>query len=307
MKKSETVFLTTIFPASQSFLHDFFRSLQSQTEADFDVLVINDGVIGFDEYKRQYADLNIIEEISTASPAKNREYGINTAVELGYKCLILGDSDDFFSNNRVAESIEGLKDNDIVVNELTIFSLQNRIDNFFFKHINSISTAQDNILNGNIFGFSNIAVRTSMIKGDLKFDDSLIAVDWFFITLLLLGQKPQIKFLGNVQTYYRQHGNNTIGMSLLLTNDKLDLGLKVKSIHYSLLIEHCRRNNLEDYSVLFENKLQELQKLKEQLLDISFKEKYINVINNSFSDIFSGWWSEILTLEDYLRYENSDQ
>jgi len=307
MKKSQTVFLTTIFPASEGFLHDFFRSLQSQTEGDFDVLVINDGVLGFDEYKGQYADLNIIEEISTASPAKNREFGIIRSIELGYKNIIFGDSDDFFSKNRVAESIEGLKDNDIVVNELTIFSLQNRIDNFFAKHLKSISTAQDNILNGNIFGFSNIAVCSSIIKENLKFDDSLIAVDWFFITILLLGQKPQIKFLGNVQTFYRQYGNNTIGMSLLLTVEKLDLGLSVKYIHYSLLTEHCQRNNLEKYSVLFENKLIEIQKLKEELINSSFKEKYINVINTNFPEIFSGWWSEILIYEDYLRYEDSDQ
>ena len=42
MKRNKIAFLTTIFPVSKIFLEPFFKSLQNQTYAGFDVIVLNE-------------------------------------------------------------------------------------------------------------------------------------------------------------------------------------------------------------------------------------------------------------------------
>ncbi len=304
MAKSETVFLTTIFPASKPYLNDFFKSLQNQTYKKFDILVINDGINNFNNYKIQYPDLNIIEIISNQSPAKNRETGINKVVELGYKYIIFGDSDDYFSENRIQKSIEALKCNEIVINDINLFGNNKSIDNFFTNNLEKVDLLQENIFDSNVFGFSNIAIRSEIVNALVNFDVNLIAVDWYFITTLLLNRSMKIKFLKEAQTYYRQHDDNTIGISTILTEKKLELGLKVKQSHYHALIEYCKNNNFENYSLILENKLIQVLKLNEELSNPVFKENYINIVNFNIKHVFSGWWSEIITLEDYYKYES---
>lgn len=307
MNNPETVFLTTIFPASKPYLNDFFKSLQNQTYKNFDILVINDGIDNFSAYKTQYSDLKIIECISEQTPAKNRESGINKTIELGYKNIILGDSDDYFSNNRIQKSVEALQNNKIVVNDINLFYDNKSTDNFFTNNLKNINLIQENILDANVFGFSNIAFSSDIINLPVKFDDNLIAVDWYFITTLLINHPVKLNFLDGVQTYYRQHENNTIGMSMLLTEKKLELGLNVKQKHYYALIEYCKTNKLENKLFNLEHKLKQIQDLKEKLSNAEFKEKYISIVNASIKQIFSGWWSEIMTLEEFYKYENQNK
>lgn len=306
MKKSNAVLLTTIFPASQKYLEDFFNSLQQQTSKDFDVLVINDGVENFHIYETKFPDLNMLERKVAELPAKNREIGIKIVKELGYKFLIFGDSDDFFSDNRIEESIKALKINHIVINELTLFNNNSEEKNFLKNNLKNINTPQDNILNGNVFGFSNIGLRAEVINSKLNLSSDLIAVDWFFVTSLLLQKDCQIKFLDDVHTHYRQHSGNIIGMSKLLTIKKLELGIQVKQKHYKELLKFCKTYQLQKYSNTFETRLKEIKELKKELSNTIFREKYIALVNANINEIFSGWWSEVISLEKFYYYENKN-
>ena len=58
------------------------------------------------------------------NPIENREKGINYCINQGYDILIFGDSDDYFSRNRVEKSIELLSKYSIVVNDLNLFDKQ---------------------------------------------------------------------------------------------------------------------------------------------------------------------------------------
>lgn len=304
-KKAETVFLTTIFPASKLFLDDFFKSLQEQTTTNFDVLVVNDGIDNFASYQTRYSSLNLIELKSNVSPAKNRQIGINKALELEYKYLIFGDSDDYFSKNRIQESLKSLKDNDIVVNELTLFNQKVFNKDFFKNNLKGHISPFKDVIDSNIFGFSNIALRAEILSGSVQFNDGLIAVDWFFISTLFLSGKPKVKFLDNTQTFYRQHTANTVGFSILLTKERLKLGVKVKEIHYRLIIKYCNSFNLQEYCSIFEKKSKEIEQLQKELTNSIFVEKYIKTVNKNYKNIFTGWWSEIISLEAYNKYEKS--
>ena len=205
-------FLTTIFPMKEQFLIDFFDSLSRQTYDKFDVIVVNDGYDNFYDVKIKYQNLSIIELPYSDTPAKNREYGINYCIDNKFDILIFGDSDDYFSNNRITKSVKLLSDHEIVVNDLTTFDKTGIIQH---KYI-STRVKNNSIINysfikdKNIFGMSNTAINLNILD-KVKFDDSLVAVDWFmFKDLLKLGHKAI--FTNEIISYYRQYSDNTIGL-----------------------------------------------------------------------------------------------
>ena len=115
-------FLTTIFPTNENYLYDFFNSLNRQTFKDFDVVVVNDNYKNFSKIKDKFSDLNIKELKYSDTPLRNREHGINFILDNNYDIVIFGDSDDYFSFNRVEVIIEKLIHYDIIVNDLSVFN-----------------------------------------------------------------------------------------------------------------------------------------------------------------------------------------
>lgn len=230
-------FLTTIFPMKKEYLDHFFNSLLNQTYKKFEIIVVNDGYEDFNIIKQKFKTLKIIELRYKNTPAKNREYGINYVKDNNYEILIFGDSDDYFENNRIEESIELLKEYEIVVNDLSLFNangiykkkyLSNRVTNneiIDFKFI----------LEKNIFGLSNTAINLKVID-TVHFNSNLIAVDWYLFSILLLKTKRAI-FTNKTLTYYRQYSENTIGIGEI-TADNLTNIIKVKKIHYRLMKKH---------------------------------------------------------------------
>lgn len=208
-------FLTTIFPMKEQYLYDFFDSIKNQTYKNFDVIVVNDAYEKFEELKSIYnQDLNIIELEYSNTPAKNREYGINYCIDNNYDILIFGDSDDYFEKNRIEKSLELLNNYDIVVNDLNLFDengvyeekyISNRLENLCEVDFEFIKDK-------NIFGMTNTAIKLENIY-KVKFDDKIVAVDWYFFkTLLRQGLKAI--FTNETVSFYRQYENNIVGLSV---------------------------------------------------------------------------------------------
>jgi glycosyltransferase involved in cell wall biosynthesis len=306
MKNNDVAFLTTVYPAAEGFLDEFFNSLQKQTEKHFDVIIINDGIKNLQSYKSRYNELNIIEKKVSSLPAKNREIGIKAVINLGYEYIIFGDSDDYFSENRIEKTIMALNANHLVINELTLFSKYSEQKDFLKNNLKNMDSPQENILNGNVFGFSNIGIRSEVINPQFNLTSDLIIIDWFFVASILLKKDCQIQFLNDVYTYYRQHSSNTIGMSKVLTKNKLEFSLLVKQKHYDELLKFCKINHLDKDFRTFEVKLKEMKALKKKLSNSIFREKYIALVNANIDEIFSGWWSEIISLEEVDYYEDKN-
>ena len=208
-------FLTTIFPMKKQFLIDFFNSLNNQTYDNFDVVVVNDGYSNFNEIKLKYGKLNIVELECSNTPAKNREYGINYCIERKYDILIFGDSDDYFSNNRVELALEALNSNDIVVNDVSLFDNNGTYEDMYISNRleNDSKVDYDYIKNKNIFGLSNTALKINILS-KVIFDKDLVAVDWYLYKGLLKNGCKAI-FTNKAITYYRQHKDNTVGLQAI--------------------------------------------------------------------------------------------
>lgn len=277
----DTVFFTTIYPTSEKYLDTFFYSLMLQTYKDFDVLVVNDGVDNFQSYIKNYLGLNIIEFLASGSPSKNREIGINKALKLGYKYIIFGDCDDYFSDNRVSVCLDKLKDYDIVVNDLTLFNVSDVFNKKYISNRFKDNTEIhfENIKDKNFFGLSNTALNLDVIE-KVDFDVDLVAVDWYFFTILLLKENRAI-FTNECITFYRQYENNTVGINDT-TEEAIKKGVLVKLNHYKLLQATDLR-----FRLLYDEMRQLLEKIKnKKYLDNLVKQ----IIKNPL------WWENIKLL-----------
>lgn len=255
-------FLTTIFPMDESFLYDFFDSLKVQTYNQFDLIVVNDGYSDFEKIKITYNQyLNIIELPYSNTPAKNREYGINYCIDNNYDVLIFGDSDDFFDKNRIEISIELLKENDIVINDLSLFDSNSIYEKKYISNRIEDNTIInfDFIKDKNIFGLSNTAISLKGIN-NIIIPDNLIAVDWYIFTLLLIDNKKAV-FTNKTISYYRQYNLNTVGMKDI-DIESLIKGIDVKKRHYK---------NLNLNTNIFSEELERINNFKIELKNKKIK------------------------------------
>jgi len=211
---NKVAFLTTVFPESEKFLKPFFNSLSTQTYKNFDLVIVNDDFKNLDFYKDLYSNLNIIDINSYNTPAKNREVGINYCIDQNYEILAFGDSDDYFKDNRIEKSLELLKKSDVIINDLSLFDENSVYEkNYLSNRLKNLDIIDfEFIKDKNIFGMTNTAIKLNGIE-KVSFDKEIRAIDWYFFKSLLRKDCKAI-FTNETESFYRQHKNNTTGLSV---------------------------------------------------------------------------------------------
>jgi len=301
-RKNNTLLIGVIYPKVQKYLADYYKSIKSQDMNKFDILILNDGFIGGFPLKNKR--ITIIDIRNKLTPAEIRMLGIKYAIENDYKYIIFSDTDDYFSSNRISVSINKLVKYDFVFNELYLINekkdvIQKSYYNNILKKVEYASYLE--IINGNLFGLGNAAVKVNRLK-ELFIPKEIIALDWWIFSILLLN-KCKGEFIKEAITYYRQHNNNFIGISKKLNKIILQKGIKTKRIHYKNLLIYCEDHKMKKATKIYSKKLEEINTLNKYIQDDSFCKRYIDVINKNYSKIFNGWWSEILPISEWRKYD----
>lgn len=233
---------TVVYPGAERFLDAYFRSLSEQTRGDFDVFIVNDGMKGADAFARKYSNLSILETELKGSPVKIRERGLNAMAQLGYEDVVFADADDYFDNRRIERTTGHLRTIPIVVNELRIVdTLSSHVDSGYLSRRFSPQSFidADDLVDMNLCGFSNTSIKGSLLDGDAKFDERLVALDWYFFASLLT-RKVRALFVDDTHTYYRRHSDNTASFTDI-GEEKVLNGVKVKTAHYRAMAQHGER------------------------------------------------------------------
>ena len=301
-RKNNTLLIGVIYPKVQKYLADYCESIKSQDMSEFDILILNDGFTGGFPLKNKR--IAIIDIKNNLTPAEIRMLGIKYAIENDYKYVIFSDTDDYFSSNRISVSINKLENYDFVFNELYLINEKKDVIQKSYYNNNLIKieyTSYLEIINRNLFGLGNTAVKISRLK-DLFIPKEIIAVDWWIFTILLLN-KCKGRFIKEAITYYRQHTNNFVGISKKLNKTILQKGIKTKQIHYKNLLIYCEDHKMKETTKMYSKKLEEINTLNKYIQDDSFCKRYIDVINKNYSEIFNGWWSEILPISEWRKYD----
>lgn len=283
LEKKKIAIFTVVFPKISNYLNDFFLSLTNQTYKNFDLLIINDRLENFKDYKNKYNSLNIIDINLSLSPAKIREYGLKMLHDRGYDIVIFSDADDFYKENRIEEVLKYFDDYDIVVNDLNIVDNKGKIieNNYLSNRLkNNENIFIDHIKEKNFMGLSNTAIKGDIIDS-LIFNDDLVAVDWYIFSCLLIKGYKAI-FTNKTSTYYRQHKENTIGINRIKKRF-IKKGLSVKDMNYKLLSQIDDR-----YSSYYET----FHNLKLKLANDKLLVEYINYIKSKNIN-HPLWWEQI--------------
>ena len=275
-------FLTTLYPTEEVYIDAFLSSLTSQTYQHFHLIVVNDGYEDFDFFKKRYNNLTIIELSSTGNIAKNREIMLKYAKQNNYQFAVLGDIDDTFSNNRIELSIKALQENDIVVNDLNIMNMQNiTVDKLYSKRLDDQQLICSTfITDKNVFGLSNTAINLKKVPlSCIEFPKELIAVDWYFFSLLLC-KGLKARFINQATTYYRQHGSNTIGHATF-DKQRIQKIFSVRLIHYKYM-----KNIYNEFESLYLKTVKTIEQLED--------ETYLIELLSKNTLLVSPLWWEVL-------------
>lgn len=236
---NKDVLFTVVYPQALPYFGDVCASVKEQTNKNFDFLVINDGC----EEENLKSFLTGIENIiinAIGCPSKNRQQGINYAWNNGYRYIIFCDADDSFVPKRYNRTIAEFENSgaDIIVSNLNVVdcNLKSIIDNYFSWELPCDRWIDEEfIVDKNIFGMSNTALRLSSLKNDVYLPDTKIG-DWYLFTLLL-HNGLSARYISEALVNYRQYNNNLIGINRFDISSFRRLAF-LKFNHYKLLVEN---------------------------------------------------------------------
>jgi len=286
-RKNPTAVFTVVYPGVECFLNDYFRSLSDQTKKDFDVFIVNNGIKGFDRFLRKYPQLSVTVFESHGSPIKVRENGLNMVAQHGYDDVIFTDSDDYFDEHRIERTVGYLRSQLVVINDLHLVDAKSKhIDSGYLSRrlMQGSFINADDLVEMNVCGFSNMAMKGNLLDGHALFDENIIALDWYFFTHLLMGGVRAV-FVDDIFTYYRRHANS---MALLSGDNETDVlkGVAVKMAHYRAMARENQR---------YAHLSAEYEAMDERVAcDTAFKDEYVKRIC-SHMPRNALWWEAIRT------------
>lgn len=289
-----------IYPGVEKHIKDYCNSIKIQDTSEFDILILND------KYNESFPlndnRITILNIENNLTPSEIRMLGIKHAINNKYKYIIFSDSDDYFSSNRISISKEKLIKYDFIYNSYVIVDNSGYISNKYcssYFDIRRTNISISDIIDKNIIGFGNSGVKVEKLQ-ILYIPKEIVAVDWWIYSILLLNSCIG-GYISKAINYYRQHENN-LGISTNLNKNKLLNGIRVKQIHYRNLLIYCEDRKMKEATEIYYKKFEEINELNEYMQDENFCEKYIKIINKNYSKIYNGWWSEILPINEWRKY-----
>lgn len=198
---------TTIYPGVESFLRDWYRSVLEQTDQDYQLWIGLDS-IGVDTVKNAVGADPKATWVAAASgdtPAQIRQRALAQIVER-YDGVVLVDSDDVLHPSRVASARAALQTSDLAGCALRLVDQKGRDLGMTFG-LPPQARPEDVLPRNNVFGFSNSAFRSDLLRRCLPIPDTAVLVDWYLATKAWV-YEARLAFDVAVRMDYRQHGAN---------------------------------------------------------------------------------------------------
>jgi len=173
---------TTWYPGVEPYLAAWHRSVVAQTDRDFDVWV---GVDALDGGPLAAAlgpgpSLSLLPQPSGSSPARVRGNAIAALLDR-YPGIVFVDSDDLLEPTRIAAARRALESADVAACALRIIDGEGRDLGVVFGDDRPADWS-DFLPRYNVFGFSNSAYRTSVLRRCLPLGSESPLVDWLLAT-----------------------------------------------------------------------------------------------------------------------------
>ncbi|MDH3738287.1 MAG: hypothetical protein OER92_03765 [Alphaproteobacteria bacterium] len=233
-----------LYEAGRPFLAEFVHAMQAAVThgeaAAHDIFFVA-AIDGLDNANEALADLAghvdivSVDVAAGRTPAGVRGAMLTTGQLSGTDILIFIDMDDLIAPQAIARHLEALREADFSYGDLDLVDASGRqLGRRFFDKA-SVPDAVDDVLSirdRNFLGFSNTAVRTHRISPvALMVPESIVAADWWFFTMLLLGGLRGKKTTGPVAAY-RLHDANILGAGAPRTVAQAIAQIEAMLLHY---------------------------------------------------------------------------
>ncbi len=199
---------TTVYPGVERYLAPWWSSVRAQTDRAFDLWVGLDGV----SPNAFYAAIGDTPAATWTiaqrgdSPAAIRQRAMEGLVDR-YDAVVFTDSDDILEPTRVAAARAALSSYDVSACALEIIDEAGRDVGCVFAPPEGVDAAEI-LPRYNVWGLSNSAFRSTMLRRCLPVPRECVLFDWA-LAARAWGLGARMCFERTPRMRYRQHGANT--------------------------------------------------------------------------------------------------
>ncbi len=217
------------------YLPEWYRSVQSQTDTDFELWIGLDALNRSDVEAVLGSSLNAnwIQATENSTPALVRDHALRQMAAANLD-VVLVDSDDVLHPSRVALARQALSNSDLAACALEIVDEGGQSLGSKFNLDHSVKPSQ--VLPGNnVFGFSNSAYRCELLERCLPIPRDAVLVDWYLATRAWLFG-AELSFDHTVRMKYRQYDVNTARVRLPFWPDQILSDSMLVRKHFQLVL-----------------------------------------------------------------------
>ncbi|MGD0458149.1 MAG: hypothetical protein ABSC21_10435 [Terriglobia bacterium] len=279
---------TTIYPGVEAYLVDWYRSLRQQTDQDFQLWIGLDrlgresiqSMLGFD------LKANWVVAPSGATPAQIRQKALAGIVET---CpgVVLVDSDDLLLPSRVAAARADLQASELAGCALRLIDQQGKDLGLTFGLPPQLGP-EDVFPRNNVFGFSNSAFRSDLLRRCLPIPAGAVLVDWFLATRAwLLGARLAFDHVPRMD--YRQHPTNAARVRFPFSRDQVISDTALVRQHFQLLLAEPRRDFVAERDVTVRRVTADVEEFHQHIvLHPARLDGYVQALNALHPPLL--WW-----------------
>lgn len=282
---------TTVFPGVERYLSAWHRSLQEQTDRDFQLWIGLDA-LPVEAAKRALGgdpEAVWVQGLSGDTPAQVRQRAFERIVD-SCDAVVLVDSDDILHPSRVATARSMLNASELVGCALRLVDEQGHAMGLTFE-LPPHSDPEHVLPRNNVFGLSNSAFRSDLLRRCLPIPVSAALVDWFLVTRAwLLG--ATMAFSARVEMDYRQYGANTAAVVAPFNPEQVVRDTERVRHHFRLLGASALEAAMPSRLALVAKVAAEVEGFyRRVLLDPSELGKYVRQLNALQTAPL--WWSSV--------------
>jgi hypothetical protein len=282
---------TTVYPGVEAYLVDWYRSLCQQTDQDFQLWIGLDMLESEPVQKMLGGSLNAhwVIASSGATIAQVRQEALAQIVET-CSGVVLVDSDDLMHPTRVAAARVGLEASELVGCSLCLIDQQGNDLGLTFG-LSSRLGPDDIFPRNNIFGFSNSAFRSDLLRRCLPIPPGTVLVDWFLATRAwLMGAKLAFDRVPRMD--YRQHSANTARVRFPFSPGQVISDTALVRQHFQFLLAEPRRQFLADRVAALRSVAAEVDAFHQNIvLQAAQLSNYVQLLNDLHPAPL--WWSSV--------------
>lgn len=235
MRGNKLAVYTTVYQAVLKYLPEWYRSVELQTDRDFELWIGLDTLTQAEVEDTLSCKVNAhwLQAPVNSTPASIRDRAIRQMTMSGCD-VILADSDDILHASRVEAARQALRTSDLSGCALEIVDEIGRPIGSELN-LDPATKPSDVLPRNNVFGFSNSAYRCELLERCLPIPHDAVLVDWYVATRAWL-MGAEFSFDQYRRMQYRQYEANTARIRLPFWPDQILSDSALVRRHFQLVL-----------------------------------------------------------------------